>query len=689
MVARAYVLLVALAAFAGGGAGCAPSGTSATEDLAEKLISGGDATGRIGTDPAKGAMAEAERKKQIEQVLKRLPPEQRKLISRSMARVSRARERAAAKGGEPTEAERLLELLRRGDEISGVVEGRIVDAATGAPSAGRVAVEDAFGLTADDIGQGFGFWADGRFRVRVIAGPVSVRVTGGRRRTTWRGFVAVRPGATARVEARLGPMPHLDFENEGWIGCDLRYSVGGPGRIRAKASLALAALAARAEGLGAVFLVRPWRPQSESYLKAGSAVTPAALSARCRALSRRATAVYWGYERSGAAPYGRLLGLGLTDWRKIDRYATRLSYPNSLACGEIRRQGGVAIYGDLTLAEPVEMKRWPADQWGSERAAYYRGAGIAYGRMASELPYDTVAGPLYDAVALSGSEADERVWYRLLNEGHRVTAVGGGGGSLESGDAPAETTLVNVGPERTERAVLEAIRRGRAMVTTGPYVFLTIGEAGPGGTVEITAGRHTARVRAFSAALAGSNLAKVELVRNGKVVLTEHAAQGQTRLAIQLPFNEDAAAWYVARATDRSGRKAWTNPVYFVRRGEKPRRSPVTRLVGTVVDSATGKPLAGTVRVYRPDGTVVEKREFTGGAIALTVPASAGVEVSSPGYAPQRRLVFFASGADEQARDIHTDRTGRRAAELERAATYARTREAVAAASITVGLRRR
>jgi len=729
MAARAYMptlFTAALAALAILSIGsCGPATRPEPEAPAEKIVSGRDATGELGADPDAGLSAEQKRKQQLAEIISRLPPEQRKALSRSMENLSRSRARAAARSarsarsaggaggggggggreggrkGPSPEAERLLKMLRSGKEISGVVEGRILDAATGKPVAGRVAVKDAFGMIADDVARGLGFWADGRFRVRVIAGPVSVQVTGGPRRTGWRGFVAVKPGGTARVEARLRPAQYLNFGPSGWIGCDLRYSVGRAGRVRTKANMALAALAARAEGLDAVFLVRPWRAQARSYLKSGRDVTPAALSARCRALSTSTTSIHWGYERTGAEPFGRVLGLGLTDWRRIDRYSTRLGYPNSLACGEIRRQGGVAIYTDLTVAEPIEMRRWPRDQWGSERAAYYKAAGIAYGRMASELPFDTVAGPLYDAVALSGSEADERVWFRLLNEGYRVTAVGGGGGggggeggggggSLESGDPPRETTLLRVGDDRSERGILEAIRKGRAIVTTGPYVFISVGDVGPGGSVEITGGSHTARVAAFSAGMPGAPLARVDLIRNGKVVLTERASQGQSRLSMQLPFREDAAAWYVARVTDRRGAKAWTNPVYFVHRGGGGAKQPLrTRLSGTVVDSATGKPLAGTIRVYAPDGTVVEKREFEGGELALTVPASAGVHISSPGYEPQRRLIFFASGAGEQVKAIHTDRTGRRAAELERAATYARAREACASANIAVHLRRR
>ena len=116
------------------------------------------------------------------------------------------------------------------------------------------------------------------------------------------------------------------------------------------------------------------------------------------------------------------------------------------------------------------------------------------------------------------------------------------------------------------------------------------------------------------------------------MVLTERAARSQTSLELKLPFREDAAAWYVARATDRSGRRAWTNPVYFVHRDRPAARPLKTRLSATVFDEATGKAVAGTVRVYAPDGSVLESRAFEKGQFALVVPPSAGIEVSSPGY---------------------------------------------------------
>ncbi len=620
---------------------------------------------------------------ELDEAIRQLDPGRRARLGRAIDRLRKLR--GSKTVDETTEAGRLLEVLRSEDEISGFVEVRIVDAATGRPLAARVTVADRFGHVAGDMGAGFGAWADGRFRAKVLAGRVTVTVSKGRRYMAARKVVPVRPGRTERVSLKMAKPEALDLEKTGWVGCDMRFSVGGPKGLRRKASLSLVELAARSEGVGAVFVVQPWRSRDKSYNKDDPALRPQALTGKMRAISRGRTGLYWGYERRSAPPYGRLVGLGMKDWRTVSRYASSLLYPNSLAAGEIHRQGGLAIYANPSQARAMETA---SAGIGPGMREYYRGVGTAWEGLASELPFDTVAGPLYDAVEITGSEADERVWFRVLTEGFRVPAVGATGGSIEAGDIPAERTIVRVKGKPTEAAILDGIRRGRCMVTTGPYVFLEISGRRPGDVIDSGTGMFRARIEAISQAVEGAYLAKVDLIRNGRVVLSEKAVRGQTRLRMELPFAEPSTAWFVARVTAADGTRAWTNPVYFARPGEKGPRPARTRVLATVVDAATGEPLDGNVRLYDPTGKTVDSRRFARGAFSLIAPASAGIEISARGYTPQRRLLFFESGADEHVKAIHTDRAGLGAAELERSATYTRARTAASAATMRIRLRK-
>jgi TolB protein len=166
-------------------------------------------------------------------------------------------------------------------------------------------------------------------------------------------------------------------------------------------------------------------------------------------------------------------------------------------------------------------------------------------------------------------------WYALLNNGLRITAVGG------------EDSISNlhhsklVGSVRTyiftgERGLnagawFEALRRGRAFVSTGPLVELTLNgkSAGEeielpveGGTVEVIA-----RVRSITP------LDKVLLVSNGEVVETIPLSGDRRSADFKRPLRITRSSWYHLRAEgvpaeryplDTTYAQAFTNPVWVV-----------------------------------------------------------------------------------------------------------------------------
>ena len=131
-------------------------------------------------------------------------------------------------------------------------------------------------------------------------------------------------------------------------------------------------------------------------------------------------------------------------------------------------------------------------------------------------------------------EACLRDWYALLNAGIRVTATGNSDShKLTYQEAGVPRNFVRVGgdaPEAfDEKGFVEAVRRGRVVVSSGPFIRLTSGTAEVGD--EIAAGPDV-EVHVRVDAPPWVDVTSVDLVRRGEVVRTWHS-QG-TRATIRL-----------------------------------------------------------------------------------------------------------------------------------------------------------
>ncbi len=164
-------------------------------------------------------------------------------------------------------------------------------------------------------------------------------------------------------------------------------------------------------------------------------------------------------------------------------------------------------------------------------------------------------------------------WYAVLNNGLRVTAVGG-----EDSISSMHTSKL-VGSSRTyvytgkrgldADAWFEGLRKGHAFVSTGPLVELTVngrmaGEEVPlrgPGDVEVKA-----RVQSITP------LEKVTLVFNGEVVETIPLSADRKSAQFTKPLKVAASGWYHLRAEgrreerhplDTSFAQGFTNPVWI------------------------------------------------------------------------------------------------------------------------------
>lgn len=174
-------------------------------------------------------------------------------------------------------------------------------------------------------------------------------------------------------------------------------------------------------------------------------------------------------------------------------------------------------------------------------------------------------------------------WYAALNAGLHVTAVGGEDAISNMHQTKvlgAMRTYVHTGRAGlSASAVLAAMRRGRAFVTNGPLVQLTVGGREPGDTVYLPASGGTATVDVDVRSI--TPLTRVWLVQDGEALREIPLTLDRRRARFSGPIKLSRSGWLHLRAEgsasersplDASYAQAFTNPVW-VSVGERAIRS--------------------------------------------------------------------------------------------------------------------
>jgi hypothetical protein len=163
-------------------------------------------------------------------------------------------------------------------------------------------------------------------------------------------------------------------------------------------------------------------------------------------------------------------------------------------------------------------------------------------------------------------------WYRYLNCGYRVAAVGGTDKMSAQMPVGAIRTYARLEPGEpmTFDAWAAAVRAGRTFTTTGPLVDLAVEGKGPGEELRLPAGGGAVHVRALAESVVPFDA--LEVVVNGRVVAERRTTRGAYRHELDEMIRVPGSAWVAARAT--SGTHGWvgsprvvaahTTPVYVV-----------------------------------------------------------------------------------------------------------------------------
>jgi hypothetical protein len=175
-----------------------------------------------------------------------------------------------------------------------------------------------------------------------------------------------------------------------------------------------------------------------------------------------------------------------------------------------------------------------------------------------------------NGVTVSGPTAGEPFWHARLNEGHRITGVGGSddhGASTRAGSAVGIPTTVIHADALTEAALLAGIRAGHVYIKPrgpdGPDVRFEAPEqkASMGDAVKLAAG---ARLVAFRLTVLRAAGQKVDVIRNGKIVdnVTRNPLASND---VTLDFSVEVRPGDWVRITVRDGAGATVigNPIYF------------------------------------------------------------------------------------------------------------------------------
>lgn len=399
---------------------------------------------------------------------------------------------------------------------------------------------------------------------------------------------------------------------------------------------------AEAEGLDYIQLAHGWDP-SFAWLPVEE------LEQQCRTASTGRVRVGWNIEAKtymGPDHGGRegnlhCFGHGWTAGLKDHAPGQAFFHtgPMFRIIQEVRRQGGA-----MGCAHPTRF-------W------FVRGNFVS--NWPSELPFDFVAGAPYDAVDVLNDSPlvfaeSLRFWYTLLNLGYKVAGTANTDGHLAAATGLGRyRTYVHIEGSFSWEGLVAALRAGRAVASSGPFVLFEVEGHLPGAEFPADGRQRRVSLKAWSSPLPGETLTAVQLVRNGEVVRAWDLRAEQTRYwEIGFEIAETEFAWYCAQvlSTCRDpGGQSWgphaqeravANPVYFLPSGFA-RPAPTPAQLSLSVCDPVGRPLAALVSILDGWIAVGEESVPASGQIALILPATASLSISASGHQTAERTLYL------------------------------------------------
>lgn len=452
------------------------------------------------------------------------------------------------------------------------------------PYGHRTEINDAFfqdyGADLKLLDSSFAY-IDGTFQVELPAGEVYVEYSKGFEYEAVRRRLDIQPG---QRDLRLEIPRHTDLRAKGWITADTHVHFLSP---------FTALLESRAEGVNLVnLLAAQW---GDLFTNVGDLSNEPLMS------PDRETLVWVGTENRQ-----HLLGhINLLGGRGAPVFPMSAAGP------------GEAYLGDplwCSMAEWADACRKREGLVVSPHFPYPTG----------EVAADIVLGKI-DAVELQFSDGmfdtlRFQDWYRYLNCGYRVPAVGGTDKMGAYMPLGAIRTYAWIGDEEFSFANwAKAVRRGNTFTTTGPLLLFEAEGRKPGDELRVPEAGGAVEVRVE--ALSYVPFHRVDIVFNGKVIAAREDKDGTRRMVFNERLQVAGPGWLAARCASRLGpTTSWslsvgahTSPVYLATPGRdlfSPQAAAYfltlidgaetwVRNVATPADAATSDRIVKTLRDAR------------------------------------------------------------------------------------------
>ena len=416
----------------------------------------------------------------------------------------------------------------------------VSDAATGKPTAVRIHFSDPRGryiapyghheqinplwfqdYGADVVSGGRNFaYVDGEFTTDLPTGDLYVEICKGFEYAPVRRKVTIRPG---QRELHLKITHTADWRSRGWVTADTHVHFLSPHT---------AALQAKGEGINIVnLLASQW---GRLFTNVGD------IRGRVNVIEDE-TFVYVGTENRNHM-LGHMSMLG-TQGLPV--------YP--MCCGGPTE----SWLGDPDFLAMAEWAKQNRQQGGVVIRPHFPSCGH------TEDPVPILAG-LVDAIEFQSNARGEtfpvQEWYRYLNCGYRVAAVGG------TDKMRADVTLgwtrtyamIDTGRQFDYDNWADAVRAGRTFATTGPLIDMTVDGLPIGETISLPQSGGTVEVAARAESV--WPMGRIEIVHNGLVVADRSAASGAKSLRVSAKINATGPGWIAARCVGRENHPARPRP---------------------------------------------------------------------------------------------------------------------------------
>ncbi|HEU0139709.1 MAG TPA: CehA/McbA family metallohydrolase [Bryobacteraceae bacterium] len=246
----------------------------------------------------------------------------------------------------------------------------------------------------------------------------------------------------------------------------------------------------------------------------------------------------------------------------------------------------------------IGMPLWSSLAEWAERSRRNDGLAVAvhFPLPIGELAADIALGKI-DAVELMPRLVTEefetlpfRDWYRYLNCGYRLPAVGGTDKMRASNAVGFNRTYTYLGDDEfSVQNWSKAVRRGNTFMSSGPLLLFKADGRAPGEEISFRAGGGRVAVEAHARCMAPIH--RLEIVRNGEVVASQVEERGARELRLSETIEVSGPGWLAARCFSRfqsSGSRiaAHTSPVYITVPGRELFSAPVASYMLRLIDGA-------------------------------------------------------------------------------------------------------